>query len=222
MTIQHAWASRLGAVAIVGGLAFSLLGVTPAVSIPVAAEAKQVSTGSAQETLYPGLSVTSKVVPGGVVTIAYRFLPCDTLRLRVGSQLYSYSMSDYDLVRKVKAPTKVGTVRVTAVCDAYGREFHHETSFRVVPGTPKLSLVGKSSKSKTAKLTIRLTLDGQAAKSAPVKVYDGKRYRKTVTVKSGKASVTLTKLKRGSHWFTVKYANPNYKSASKKIKVRVR
>lgn len=222
MPIQRTWATRLGAIALVGGLGFSLLGVTPAVSIPVASELNQISTGSSQETLYPGLSVTSTVVPGGVVTIAYRFLPCDALRLRVGSQLYSFSMSEYDLVRKVKAPSRVGTVRVAAVCDAYGREFHHETSFRVVPGTPKLSLVGKSSKSKTAKLTIRLTLDGHAAKSTTVKVYDGKRYRKTVSVKSGKASVTLTKLKRGSHWFTVKFANPNYKSASKKIKVRVR
>jgi len=112
----------------------------------------------------------------------------------------------------VKAPTAAGTYTVTGVCDNYGTK----TNFTAGKYTVATQITAKASSTKKGYVKINVKLN--LSKTVKVKIYDGKKYKKTVTVKAGKSlNTSLTKLKKGKH--TIKLV---YGKTSKTLKVRVK
>ncbi|MDF1487181.1 ricin-type beta-trefoil lectin domain protein [Tessaracoccus caeni] len=143
--------------------------------------------------------------------------------LRDGKSIKGATKSTY-----VPLPSDVGkklSVRVTA--SAAGVESRTVTSkaVKVGKGSPSVKVSAKAGSKGKVTLSIALGLPGtkDASVAGKVKVYDGKKLVKTVTVKKGKASVSLSGLKKGSHTFKVSYGSTKaYEAKSGSVKATIK
>ncbi|KQX71731.1 hypothetical protein ASD10_17330 [Aeromicrobium sp. Root472D3] len=149
--------------------------------------------------------------------------------LRDGTELPRATSPDY-LLTDADAGRQV-SLRVTG--NAYGY-FPHcaaatslPTAVRArpivsppAPIRPVVSLTGRSTKRGAATLTIRVT----PRRAATATILDGRKtVKRAVKVTNGIATVRLTRLKKGRHTFTVRYAaQPGVMAASARVTVRVR
>lgn len=184
--------AKLGAIALAGALALSGLSATAASAAPKPGPIK--TTGSVK----PGsnVGVSGGGCKGGTFTLG-------TKGVKVGST-GSWNTS-------VKAPSQAGTYQVTGVCDAYGKKYTYVGTYTVLPVVTKATV--KAAGKGKAKFTVSFNTN----KNIKVKVYAGKKLFKTVTLKKGKGSITVTKLKKGKHTIKVVYGKIS-KSASVRVK----
>jgi len=161
--------------------------------------------------------------------------PTGTATLKVAGQSSVVQLVNGTATVKVSTLLKVGTypATVTYANSGTGTLFGTSTvsaTVKVVKATPKASakLAKKSiSAKKNGKLNVAVSIPGTLGAKASkykVQVFDGKKKLKTVTLNSsGKASVKLPKLKRGTHKLkvvVVATANTNAKSSSA-VKLKV-
>lgn len=91
-----------------------------------------------------------------------------------------------------------------------------------VPSKTKATLSKKSAKrGKTVKVTVKVTVSGAKNATGTVTIRDGSKKLKTVKLKAkhkGKVTVTLPKLKRGTHKISAKFAGGSVTPTSTKVK----
>ncbi len=145
--------------------------------------------------------------------------------LREGVAIRGATQSAYR-VKPADAGRKL-SVRVTARSTVTSAQMVTSNAVKVVKAKPKLRLRATAGKKGKAKLTATLVLPGTSKKTtkARIRIYDGKKLvkKKTILIKKGKGSLTLSKVKKGKHTFKVTFvATKAYKSGSAKAKVKVR
>lgn len=149
------------------------------------------------------LRATAGSWPVPDVELAYQWL-------RAGNAISGAKSPSYQL-KKADAGQKI-SVRVTASRSDYPTASSaRSSSVKVAKIAPKVSLklAKKSIKaSAKAKVTVRVKVKGIAKPTGKVRIYDGKKRIKTVTLKAkhkGKLTVTLPRLKVGKHKVKVTY-----------------
>ncbi|MDF1488511.1 CHAP domain-containing protein [Tessaracoccus caeni] len=125
-------------------------------------------------------------------------------------------------------PSDVGKklgVRVTASASGVESQTVVSKVVKVGKGLPSVKVSAKAGSKGKVTLSIVLGLPGtkDASVVGKVRVYDGARLVKTVTVKKGKASVGLSRLKKGSHTFKVSYGSTKaYEGKSGSVKATIK
>jgi len=98
------------------------------------------------------------------------------------------------------------------------------TAAKVVKGTAKVKVSASGAK-KSATVKVTLTLQGRSAKQSAgvVRIYDGAKLKRTVSVRAGSTTVKVTGLKKGKHTLTAKFAGTgSHAPASAKTTVKVK
>ena len=161
--------------------------------------------------------------------------PTGKATLKIAGQSYAANLSGGKAVIRLTRPVKVGaqTASVSYTNSGTGTLFAPSTASAklvVTKATPKVSAKLYKSKVKTrqnARIKVAVSIPGSLGAKASkfkVRVYDGKKRLKTVTLSSsGKVNVKLPKLKKGTHKIKVTVlstANTNAKSSvTRKLRV---
>ena len=165
-----------------------------------------------------------------VKAVGSKVAPTGKVKLRINGKNYTATLKSGKAAIKLSTPVNVGkrTVKATyTTSDA--KKFKNSsgtTTVTVQKARVKASasLVKSSVKvGKNAKLKVSATINGSLKAKASkfkVQIFDGKKKIKTVTLsKSGKATVTLPKLNRGTHKIKVKVLQTkNTKSKVSKVR----
>lgn len=236
VTIGYQWFAGGAAVAGATARTFVPTSVQLAKTIAVRATAKKtgyqplaktsaltatVRPGTLTNTKAPWVSGTARVgstlrvtagtwAPAGV-TFTYQWF-------RSSKAVAGGSRSTYKLTTADRG--KIIAVRVTGKKTGYTALARTTKSTAVVRSTPSVTVSAKPGASKVG-FAITVKASG-VIPSGRVTIKDGTKVVKTLTLRKGKASVTLTKQKIGSHIYSFSYAGDTKvaaKNATKKVKI---